>query len=430
MTCSYLRRRGSSRPGVSGASRPLARPSTAAGVPPLRAALLTALLAGLLRASPAAGACAGDLETKLVPLPVWATLPNEGDTWGAMPVFLWVCPGDRRTESILAPSVTWNSVIHVTGTLRWYHYPSEDETLTVIASASTRINFNGLVVWQRLPPAPGRWTDELTLRLQRSAFFRFFGLGPDTPPEAEASYTRFRALALARRGLNLAPHLNVGLTAGVERDGVEGRGVPGLPLAPEVFPSAPGMGGATFLSQGVSLRYDDRPGGDYADRGVRVEVAAEVVEGLAGSPSFLRGRLQAGAILPELPWLSGAGRVAWTGVTSGRAPFYEQSSLGGAFLLRGFTEDRFIDRQAWTLELEQRVRVLRTHIYGVTADWRVDPFVAAGQVFGDLSRALARPRLAVGLGLRAFVHPNVLGRIDLAVAGEGLKVYVEIGYPY
>jgi hypothetical protein len=34
------------------------------------------------------------------------------------------------------------------------------------------------------------------------------------------------------------------------------------------------------------------------------------------------------------------------------------------------------------------------------------------------------------VGLRAFVHPNIVGRVDLATGGEGTKAYVEIGYPY
>lgn len=405
-------------------------PFHAASARRLPKAAALAALAALVWAPAASAACVQPLSSRLIPLPVWATLPNEGNTWGFMPVILRVCPEDQRTESILAPSVTWNSVIHLTGTLRWFHYPSEDTTLTLIASASTRINYNLLFLWQRLPVAPGRWTDEVTLRLQRSAFFRFFGLGPATPASAETSYTGFHALGTARRGLVVAPHLNLGVVLGVERDGVQALGVPGLPLAPDVFPGTPGMGGATLLWQGLSARWDDRRGGDYAERGARVELTGAVVEGLAGSPTFLRGQLQASGIVRELPWLSGSGRLAWSAVSSRRAPFYQQSRLGGSFLLRGFTQDRFIDQQAWTVDLEQRIRVLQTHFFGVTTDWRVDPFVSAGQVFSRLGDAFSRPRVAVGLGLRAFVHPNVVGRIDLSDGGEGVKVYVEIGYPY
>lgn len=398
----------------------------------MTAQLALAILAAVLLcwARPAAAACAQPIATRLIPLPVWATLPNEGDTWGVMPVFLRVCPENERTEAIIAPSATWNSVIHYTGTLRWYQYPSDDTAFTFIASASTRINYNALLVWQDLPTAPGRWTDEVTLRLQRSAFYRYFGLGPDTPESAETSYTSFRAYATARRGFNVARHLNLGASIGIERDGVENLGVPGLPLSRDVFPDAPGMGWATLLSQGASLRYDDRQGGEFAERGIRMEVSGTILEGLDGSPTFGRFGVQASGILPELDWLSGAARFAWNAVTTGKAPFYQQSRLGGSFVLRGFTQDRFVDRQAWTIEVEQRIRLFRTHIYGVAADWRVDPFVAAGQVFGPFDEALSNPQLAVGVGLRAFVVPNVLGRIDLAVAGEGLKVYVELGYPY
>lgn len=384
----------------------------------------------LLAAGPAAADCGRPLDTRLIPLPVWATLPNEGDTWGAMPVFLRVCPESERTESIFAPSATWNSVIHYTGTFRWYHYPTDDETFTFIGSASTRINYNLLVMWQRLPTAPGRWTDEVTARLQRSAFFRYFGLGPDTREDAETTYTGRRAFVTARRGLNVLPHLNLGAAAGIERDAVEAIGVPGLPLTRDVFPDAPGIPGATLAWQGASLRYDDRQGGDYAERGVRAELSGAVVEGLAGSPTFVRGGFQASAVVRELDWLSGAARAAWSAVSSREAPFYQQSKLGGSFVLRGFTLDRFVDRQSWTAELEQRIRLVRTHIYGVITDWRMDPFITAGQVFSRFDQAFSRPQLAGGVGLRAFVRPNVVGRIDLAAGGEGLKVYVEIGYPY
>lgn len=394
---------------------------------------ITALVVGWLVATRGiawADDCGKPLETQTVPLPVWGTDPNEGNTWGAMPVFIHVCPADQRTHWILAPSLTWNSIIHYSGTVRFYDYPDPDTTLSVVASVSTRINYNLLVIWQRVPTAQGAWTDEATVRVQRTAFDRFYGLGPDAPAGAESSYTGARALATVRRGMNLLGPFNAGLSVGAEYDGIEDRGVMGLPLAPEMFPGTPGMAGASTLWQGVDVRYDDRVGGDFAEQGIRLEASAAVVEGLQRSPTFLRFGAQARGVWPELSWLSGAARAAWSDVTDANAPFYLQSELGGSYLMRGFGEGRFIDRQSWTVEAEQRIRLLRTHVAGVVADWRLDPFVAAGQVFGDFADAVSRPQTAVGVGLRAFVHPNIVGRVDLATGGEGTKAYVEIGYPY
>jgi outer membrane protein assembly factor BamA len=363
-------------------------------------------------------------------LPVWSTSPNEGNTWGLMPVFLHVCPDDQRTMWILAPSVTYNSVIHYTGTVRLYDYVDPDTTFTLIGSASTRINYNLLAMWQRVPVTDGAQTDEATTRLVRTAFTRFYGLGPETPRSNETTYTIRRELASERHGFNLGHHLNLGLTAGVQHDEVEDRGVPGLRLAPEVFPDVPGMKGSTVLWQGIDLRYDNRVGREYTERGVRVEGNVEVVEGVSGSPSFIRGGAQARGVLPELSWLSGAARAQWSAVSSANAPFYLQSQLGGSFVLRGYDEGRFIDQQSWTVEAEQRIRVAQLHLFGVVADLRLDPFVTVGQVFNAVDDALSHPQTAVGVGLRAFVHPSTVGRIDLATGSEGVKVYVEIGYPY
>jgi hemolysin activation/secretion protein len=190
------------------------------------------------------------------------------------------------------------------------------------------------------------------------------------------------------------------------------------------------MQGSTILGQGLDLRYDSRPRGEYSDRGFYAGAAAGPIEGLDGSPGFLRASVRLRGLIPETSWLGGAARFDWTFVSTPQAPFYDQSTLGGAFLMRGFTEDRFIDQNAWTVELDQRIRILETHIYGVTADWRIDPFVAVGQVYRGMPQAFSHPRVTGGVGFRAFVHPNVLGRVDVATGGEGIKVYVEIGYPY
>src|SRR5262249_20114471 len=104
------------------------------------------------------------MDTTFIPLPVWATDPNEGSTWGVMPVIMHVCRTDRRTSWLLAPSATWNSIVHYTATLRWFFYPSEDTTVLVQASASTRIQYNVLLQWSQLPIEPAAWTQQLTVR--------------------------------------------------------------------------------------------------------------------------------------------------------------------------------------------------------------------------------------------------------------------------
>jgi hypothetical protein len=374
--------------------------------------------------------CPVGVNTHLIPLPVYSTLPNEGSTFGVMPVFLRVCDANQKTQAIIAPSITWNDVIKWTATARWFYYPADDQALTVIGSASTRINSNLLIRWRDLPLAPRAVTTEAELRWERSAFYRFFGIGPDTPANAETSYTRVRAHAYGRHGLNLGGHWNAGAALLLYRDEVQDIGVPGLPLSRRTFPTVPGMQGSTIVGQAIDLRYDSRPLAEYSDRGVLANVMLGVNEGIVGSPAYLRGAVHLRALHPELGWISGAARLDWSVTSSSKAPFYDQSSLGGAYLLRGFTEDRFVDENAWTFEVEQRIRILQTHIFGVTADWRIDPFIATGQVFSSFNHAFSNPRVAGGVGFRAWVRPNILGRIDVASGGEGLKVYVEIGYPY
>ena len=134
-------------------------------------------------------------------------------------------------------------------------------------------------------------------------------------------------------------------------------------------------------------------------------------------------------LVPEFSFLQGAARFYWMQVVGNDVPFYDQASLGGEVLFRGFPENRFIDMGAWEVEVEQRVKLFQTHIFGVVADWRIDPFVAAGQVYGQTA-PWEHVRVAAGAGLRMFIHPDILGRVDLAYAGEGLRAYVVLGYPY
>jgi hypothetical protein len=392
---------------------------------------LLAVIAVLLAQQAASQVSArNESHTAFFPLPMYTTVPTEGSTYGFMPVFLRVDPaGEIRT--IWAPSLSWNRAAGVNATARYYRYPDQEQALSLIAAASTHVNRTLLFTYDRLPAAPGRLSLEVFAQARRNLFYRFFGLGPDSAAAGESSYTRTTALVTTRAGLNGPAHLNAGLRFTLRHDRPQEHAIFGLPTLQLAHPDAPGLGGASLVLVGASLRYDTRRGGDYATQGVALEIAGGRAFGLHGFDHFWQVTAQARALWEETSFLQGAARVFVTDELGGHdLPFYYQSTLGGELLLRGFPEDRFIARGAWVAETEQRIRLLRTHLFHVVTDWRVDPFAAIGQVFDRPGEIVRHPRPVVGLGLRAWVHPNVLGRVDVAYGGEGLRAYVVLRYPY
>jgi outer membrane protein assembly factor BamA len=388
-------------------------------------ALGALLLACLVAAAPPVAA---ETKTRIFPLPMYTTVPNEGSTYGFMPVFMRA--DEDVVSSIIAPSVSYNSSAKYTATFRYYRYLSLLDSWRFIVSASTVINRSIWLEWDDDRRRPHTFTKNLVFRVRRNLFYRFFGLGPETTAEDESSYTRLYATASARVGWNFTENLNVALTAELRGDRPERHAIKGLPETQDAFPDAPGLDGSALLRGGFSFRYDTRADGDYSRSGFATELAGSVAKGLKGFGHLAQLSWSARLLVPEFSWLQGAARLYWQQVIGGTdVPFYDRSTLGGEVLFRGFQEDRFIDMGAWEIEAEQRLTMFQTHMFGVVSDWRIDPFVSAGQVYGEQS-PWAHVRVAAGTGLRVLIHPDILGRIDLAFGGEGLRAYVVLGYPY
>ena len=365
---------------------------------------------------------------RFFPLPMYTTAPNEGSTYGFLPVFMW--SQDNWVSSIIAPSASWNSSAHFTGTFRYYRYLALLRSWHFIVSASTVINRSIWFEYDDDRRTPGEFTFNLVLRVRRNLFYRYFGLGPNTPEDGESSYTRLFATANARLGWNLTSNLNLALYGEVRGDRPERHAISGLPETQDVYPDAPGLAGSAFVRAGFSIRYDTRPEGDYSPAGFATELTGNVAQGISGVGKFAQLGWTARGLLPELSFLQGAARIYWMQVFGTDVPFYDQASLGGEVLFRGFQEDRFIDMGAWEVEAEQRLKLFQTHIFGVVTDWRFDPFVAVGQVYGEGAPPWSHVRVAGGAGLRAWIHPDILGRVDVAYGGEGVRAYVMLGYPY
>ena len=387
--------------------------------------LLIASVTWLAVALSTAPATAG---VSFFPLPLYATTPNEGGTYGFLPVFMYA-DANGQVQSITAPSVSWNRWSGVNGTFRYYRYFNPRASWSIIGSASVTLNRN---LWFRFDDdrvEPRTSTLNISARVRQNIFYRFFGLGPDTTPADESSYTRLSTVMTGRWGWNFLRGLNLAGLVEVHGDQPKVHTIGNLPSTQAVYPDAPGLATSAFVREGVSLRYDDRDGGDYARVGVASELSASIAEAITGADTFGELIWHTRALLPETSWLQGAGRLYWRQTIGDLIPFYDQASLGGEVLLRGFPEDRFIDKGAWEAEIEQRIRLYEGHFFGVTTDWRLDPFVAVGQVYSDLA-LFSHVRYAGGFGLRTWIKPDIVGRVDLAWGGEGLRAYVTLGYPY
>ena len=99
--------------------------------------------------------------------------------------------------------------------------------------------------------------------------------------------------------------------------------------------------------------------------------------------------------------------------------------------MRGYGRNRFIDSTYLLCNIEERIRLFRWEIFNVTADWEVAPFIDLGAIMESLDQAMAKDfEFNPGIGFRATVRPNIVGRVDIGFGKEGPAVFVGLGYPF
>lgn len=349
-----------------------------------------------------------------------------------LPVLLFRNERDE-IRSIVAPSVTYNEYRGVTGTFRFFHYPSALERVDVIASYSEEIERELDLYYRNLGIFAGRFHAELQAVHERDATVRFFGLGPESREEQETNFTWQETALHAVLGVNITPVMRLSFGEILRRFDVRRGGVPGLPFTGDVFPDLPGVEGEFVHAQRLALIYDSRDSLTTPTRGARVSLYAEVSARLLGSGSdYVKGGVE-GAYLQPLA----GGRVVL--VTRGLVeainkdsdtPFQVYPTLGGRDSLRGFSQDRFFGDARVLVNLEARVRLFTLRLFGVTSEFQAAPFVDIGRVINQLEDLSDRVEVTPGVGLRGLVAPSVVGHIEVGVSREGPAIYVGLDYPF
>jgi outer membrane protein assembly factor BamA len=368
-----------------------------------------------------------------IPLPAFDTDPNAGNTYGVLPVVLFKDEADR-VKGILAPSVTWNEFRGVTGTFRYFAYPSPGERFEAEASYSQTIERKFDLHYKNQDLLGDRFHTDVELLFDRDATIRFFGLGPESAKSNETNMTLQTTGFYAIFGVNITPRARLSLGETVQQFDVLRGGVPNLPFTGDRFPDLPGVNGAFVHAQRASFTYDDRDSETTPTRGTSARVFLEASARLLGSGSdYVKAGVEGVYLRPYLDDRLVLVAHGLLEALSGEedTPFEVLPRLGGDSTLRGFSSNRFFGDGRILFNVEARARVLSLHLFGTEVHVEIAPFVDVGKVFTSVNQLFSGGiETTPGVGFRAINAPNVVGHIDLGWSREGPAIFVGLDYPF
>jgi outer membrane protein assembly factor BamA len=369
-----------------------------------------------------------------IPLPVIKTDPNEGISLGALTAFLLHNRNDE-IATMIVPQVFYNDNFGTTASLFGAFYPQPGRRWEAHASKSSRVNDDyGIKLRDRtLLDRQLDVAGELFAFTDGSA--RFFGFQSRSSARNETNYADQEAGFALSAAYTLVP--GVQLVVGDRFRWVDiGRGaVTSLPGIQDRFTAAevPGIDGFTAHVQQFGLTYSSLDDADMPTQGLFGKALLETSASALGSSASYRHyfvELKSFTPLGEGRYVT-AVRAAYNQTLGDDVPFLERSILGGKNSLRGHGVNRFIDSSYVLVNIEERIRVLRYQLFNVNTDWEVAPFLDLGAVARDLLDVTTKNFVAnPGLGFRAVVRPNVVGRVDIGFGKEGAAVFATLGYPF
>ncbi len=372
------------------------------------------------------------LTRSLIPLPEILTDPNEGNTYGFMPVVLFL-DEQKIIKYILAPDVRYNRITGVFPGFRLFGYPAIGKKWSIVLRKSQNIDedydlrYEDNAFWERR----GRLLANLAF--EQDSTERFYGFGNGSPENAESNYTDRELNGLLWLTYRLRSKLEVTYRSRLRVVRVKKGGVDSVPDIRVEHPGTPGLGGATVVGQEIGLLYDSRDDVSIPRTGSLGLLAAEIIPRALGSSfSAVKYALEVRKLVPlharvvlamhaRLDYLQGNGDI----------PFFEQNRIGGRYSLRGFGSGRFVDTDRFFASAELRTRAYAREIFGVKGELELAPFLDFGQVFRSSRHWPVDDLHAVGgLGFRGVVRPQVVGFVDIGLGAQGVAVFTGLDYPF
>lgn len=372
-------------------------------------------------------------DTQIFPVPSVSTSKNDGNDAGLIAPILISDP-DGELKYLMAPMLIQNSIVGSRAVFNLFKYDPGGRQMKLIASLTEKIERK--VLFDYVDPAFGNGQYFLNFggTFFKNATSRFFGLGQSTVQADESNYTAREARAYWRLGLYANEVTQISVGQRVRQVQLQ-RGATDLPFSVEQFPTVDGIQGESIIvGHRASFFYDTRDSLITPTDGMSVMAYAELNQNVKNGdhPVYSRYELEIKKLFPsESKRAILVVRADLQATIGSQVPFFEQSSLGGQNNLRGFGMDRYIDKHLISLSIEERIHVLRTKVAGVTADFELAPFLDTGQVFNSFKDVSFQDyRMTPGVGFRAIVRPNVVGRLDYGYSREGGAIFAGLDFPY
>jgi outer membrane protein assembly factor BamA len=377
-----------------------------------------------------------DDPTKLVtiPLPIIATSPNEGITFGALSAFLLHNAKDE-VSTLSAAQVNYNQNFGTTFTLYAAFFPSPQTNWEFNVSKSTNINqdYEFKIRDKRLMDKKLEFFVFPYIFTDGSA--RFFGFQSDSRTENETNYDDEEFGVTTTVGYDITEHLQIQFGERIRKVNIGRGAVDSLPFIRDRYTNygVPGISGFTAHAQKLALIYSTLDSKDMPTEGIYAKASIESSLKALGSSCDYRhyeGEIKGYLPLDEARYIT-VGRLMYNQTLGNSVPFLERSILGGENTLRGYGRNRFIDSSFFLLNLEERIRLFRWSVFNVNTDWEVAPFIDLGAVMESLDTISTRNfEFNPGIGFRAVVRPNIVGRVDIGFGNDGPAVFVGLGYPF
>lgn len=375
-------------------------------------------------------------EIDFFPVPVIESSPDEGTSYGILPISIFTNTKDQTIDYIIGGLTQWNNITKWSGAGIAYWYPdaknNPDEVLSFYTEIAQRY-YRELELRYFNPRLNDQFYVDAYFQWLKTPFRRFYGYGAGTNVGGESNYTSRNFKTDFTFGYYFNESLRLNIKESFVTTDLLTKAFNDTTDTLTRYGGLDGVFDSTHLIHELSLTYDSRPNGENSFEGTFAELAYfGSIKNFVSDTSYQGFRVEAHHMLPLIrDKLVSVLRFRLRDQYGSNMPFYLQSTLGGSNELRSFIPNRFTDTGKILFTYEQRIRVWSPTVVGTTVHLHVDPFVEVGRVFHHINNlGLEDYQANVGIGFRAFVPPNVLARVDMAYGSEGYSVYTTLGYPF